>query len=79
VDPIIVERFTLLDEDQQFVEHRLGSTGNVLSTGDVELVPPRDDPCLGEGILDYSQVRVALSEEVNHQVVARDAQPYLSL
>ncbi len=48
-----------------------------VGTDHQELIAARDDRDLGKGLLDASQEPVLLSEEIQHQVVAGDAQPQL--
>ncbi len=76
--PVGVERLALLNEDQQLVEDGPDEGRVGLRPRDPQLVPAGNDPRQGEGLLDLAQEHVALAEQIHHEVVARNAKPYLS-
>ncbi len=68
-----VECLALLDQDQELLEHGARLLHRLLGAFQRDLVPARDKTHLREVGLHLSEMSVALPEQVQHQVVARDA------
>jgi hypothetical protein len=69
-DSPLVERLTLLDEDQQLVEHGPRPFHIRLRAGEDHLVPARDKTDLGKEVFHLSQMSVRLSDQFEEQVMA---------
>ena len=69
---------SIADDDEELVENSAGRLGLMLGPADRDLVATSDDAGKREGILHLSQVRVAFTEQLHHEVVARYAHANVS-
>jgi hypothetical protein len=64
---------TLLDQDQEFLEHGAGPFDLGIRSLQRHLVTARHETDLREVVLDLTKMTVGLPEEVQHQVMAGNA------
>ena len=76
--PVLVETFALLEQDEQLFEDGSHLVYVLAGAGEGELVATRHHPDTGEEGFDGPQVSIALAEQLEHEMVARNAPVLLS-